>query len=295
MSKDKMLRALAFNGQVRIFVLNAKETIEEARKRHDMWHTSTAAMGRTIIGTLFLAANLKGNDQIAVRVDGSGPIGNMTIHGDTHGHVRGTIANPHVALPLNDKGKLDVSGGVGLPGTLSVSKYIEDMDPFTGQVPLVSGEIAEDFTYYMAASEQTPSSFGLSVLVDQDESVLEAGGFFIQVMPDAAEETIVALENQIGKLGRFSDLLRAGYSLEALLQEIVGENEYQILTYTDVNYYCPCSKEYYGEKLEIIDPLDLRAMIDEDQGAEVVCHYCGNKYQYNVEELEAIYTKATSN
>lgn len=292
--QDQLLRALAFNDQVRVFVLNARESVEEARQRHDSWHTSTAAMGRTMVGALLLAANLKGNDQLTVKIKGNGPMGQIYVNADANGYVRAFVDNPHVALPLNAQGKIDVAEGVGLPGSLIVSKYIEDLEPFQGQVELISGEIAEDFTYYMAVSEQTPSSIGLSVLIDTDESVLQAGGFFIQILPDAEEETISQLEATIEGMGRFSDLLQAGLSLEDLLKELVGPDNYKVLAVTDVNFNCPCSQAYYGEKLELISKDDMREIIDQDQQAEIVCHYCGNRYHYDEVELEEIYQRILS-
>ncbi|HFI0463277.1 TPA: Hsp33 family molecular chaperone HslO [Streptococcus suis] len=287
--KDQLLKALAYDGMVRVFVLDMTQTVQEAHLRHDTWHTSTAALGRTLVATALLAANLKGDDRLSVEVAGSGPSGRILADGDGQGHVRGYIQNPHVALELNAQGKLDVAGAVGLPGTLTVRKYIADSDhPFSGQVPLISGELAEDFTYYMALSEQTPSSIGLSVLVNPDESVAAAGGFMIQVMPGITEEVIVALEEKIASLGRFSDLLDQGKSLEELLEILVGKDNARILDRQDVSFTCPCSKDRFANSLKMIGNEELQAMIDEDQGAETVCHYCNEKYHFSIAELQAL-------
>lgn len=285
---DQLLKALAYDGQVRVFVLDATNTVNEARERHETWHTATAVLGRTLAATALLAANLKGTDRLSVEIIGEGPVGRIMADGDANGNVRGYVTNSKVALELNDKGKLDVAAAVGLPGTLVVRKYIGDSEPFSGQVPLVSGELAEDFTYYMALSEQTPSSIGLSVLVNPDETVAAAGGFMLQVMPGATDETIDALEKRIASLGRFSDELESSESIEALLDLLVGEGNAQILDYLPIKFLCPCTKERFAQGLQSIGRQEIEAMIAEDQGAEVVCHYCNNHYDFTEDELNAL-------
>ncbi|MBS4455296.1 Hsp33 family molecular chaperone HslO [Tuanshanicoccus lijuaniae] len=293
---DKILKALAFDGQVRVFVLDLTQSVDEAHRRHDTWHTATAALGRTLVATSLLASNLKGEDRLSVEILGEGPVGRIITDGDSMGNVRGYIQNPHVALELNSKGKLDVAGAVGLPGTLTVRKYITGTDePFSGQVPMISGELAEDFTYYMAISEQTPSSIGLSVLVNPDESVAAAGGFMIQVMPGATEETIDTLEQRINAIGRFSDLLDQKKPLEELLEILVGEDNSQILDKHEVAFYCPCSKERFANSLKMIGNSELQTIIDEDGQAETVCHYCNEHYHFSKEELQALLTVGESN
>lgn len=285
---DQLLKALAYDGQVRVFVLDATDTVNEARERHETWHTATAVLGRSLAATALLAANLKGTDRLSVEIIGEGPVGRILADGDAHGNVRGYVTNPKVALELNDKGKLDVAAAVGLPGTLVVRKYIGDSEPFAGQVPLVSGELAEDFTYYMALSEQTPSSIGLSVLVNPDETVAAAGGFMLQVMPGATDETIDALEKRIASLGRFSDELESSESIEALLDLLVGEGNSEILDYLPIKFLCSCTKERFAQGLQSIGRKEIEAMIAEDQGAEVVCHYCNNHYDFTEDELKAL-------
>lgn len=286
---DKILKALAFDGKVRVYVLDLTKGVEEARHRHDTWHTATAALGRSLVAASLLGSNLKGEDRLSVEILGEGPVGRIIVEGDAHGDVRGYVQNPHVALELNAKGKLDVAGAVGLPGTLTVRKYITGSDqPFSGQVPLVSGELAEDFTYYMALSEQTPSSIGLSVLVNPDETVAAAGGFMIQMMPGATEEVIVALEERINSIGRFSDLLDQGKPLEELLDILVGEENSQILDQHEIGFRCPCSKERFANSLMFVGEDEITAMIEEDHGAETVCHYCNNKYQFSEDDLRSI-------
>lgn len=289
---DKLIRALAFGGEVKVYVINARDTVEEARRRHDTWRTATAALGRTLIGTALLAANLKGSDQLTTEITGTGPLGRILATSDAKMNLRGFVNNPQVALDANEEGKIDVKGAVGLPGTLKISKQIANYDPYIGQVPLVSGEIAEDFTYYMAVSEQTPSSIGLSVLVDKGDVVSQAGGFMIQLMPDATEETISALEERIGQLGRISDLLNSGLSLEQLLDRLVGEGNSKILDSLDVRFNCHCTKERFADGIKLLGKEDIQELIDEDHGAEVVCHYCNEVYDFSEEELEALLSEA---
>lgn len=289
---DKLIRALAFDGEVKVYVINARDTVEEARRRHDTWRTATAALGRTLIGTALLAANLKGSDQLTTEITGTGPLGRILATSDAKMNLRGFVNNPQVALDANEEGKIDVKGAVGLPGTLKISKQIANYDPYIGQVPLVSGEIAEDFTYYMAVSEQTPSSIGLSVLVDKGDVVSQAGGFMIQLMPDATEETISALEERIGQLGRISDLLNSGLSLEQLLDRLVGEGNSKILDSLDVRFNCHCTKERFADGIKLLGKEDIQELIDEDHGAEVVCHYCNEVYDFSEEELEALLSEA---
>lgn len=286
--KDKLVKALAYDGQVRVFVLTATQLVRQAQEIHDTWHTATAAFGRTLVGTLLLSANLKGEDRLSVEITGQGPIGRIYCEGDAHGHVRGLLSEAHVALDLNADGKLDVAGGVGLPGILTIRKYIEGGQPFAGQVELVSGEIAEDFTYYMAVSEQTPSAIGLSVFVNPDESVRAAGGFMLQVMPGATEETIEALEGHLASLGRFSTLIDQGESIEDLLAALVVDATYKVLAEEPLSYQCDCTKEDFLARLKTIGRDDLKTILAEDGEAELVCHYCGTHYLVSREELEAL-------
>lgn len=285
---DRLSKILAYNKEVRIIVVEASETVRQAAQIHGTWHTATAAFGRTLVATLLLGSNLKGRGQVSVMIEGEGPVGRIVAETDGQGHVRGYLNNPEVALPLNKAGKLDVAGAIGLPGVLSVKKQMAGEKAFVGQVNLISGELGEDFTYYMAVSEQTPSSIGLSVLVNPDESVQAAGGFMVQVMPDAQEETIQSLETAIESLGQLAPIFESEDPLIELLQILSPQGDYQILDQQEVAFSCPCSKEKFGQALSLLSVEDLRAMIDEDQGAETVCHYCKTAYQFSKEELEAI-------
>lgn len=290
---DQLLTALAYEGQIRVLVLRATELVQQAQQRHDTWHTATAALGRTLAATLLLGANAKGEERISVEVAGSGPLGRIVCDSDGKGNVRGFVNEPHVALELNAQSKLDVAGAVGLPGLLTVRKLLGNKELFAGQVPLVSGELAEDFTYYMAVSEQTPSSVGLSVLVNADESVAAAGGFMLQVMPGATEETLTDLEQRLAGLARFSDLLASSKTLEELLGFLVGEANSEILEVLPVQFHCPYDKKYFEQGLLSIGREELEAMIEEDKGAEVVCHYCNDRYHFTEQELRDLLESAT--
>lgn len=290
---DSLIKALAYNNEIRVYVVDATDMVEEGRRLHDTWSTATAALGRTMIGTTLLGATLKNeNDALTVRVQGDGPIGHIIADSNMYGQTKAYVENPHISLELNEKGKLDVKGAVGTNGALTVSKDQGLKTPFTGQVPLISGELAEDFTYYMAVSEQTPSAFGLSVLVNPDESVRVAGGFMIQVMPDASDETIMALEQTIQQIPQISDELDKDRNLENILIQLVGEDNYNILEEMPVSFKCDCSKERFANAIVSLGKGEIQQMIDEDGGAEAVCHFCRKKYQYSAADLEKLKEQA---
>ncbi len=221
---DYLIKQISEDGQLRAYAVNATDVVTDAQEKHDTWSTSSAAFGRTIVGTLLLsAAGLKGDTKMTVRVEGDGPVGKIVVDGNAQGTVKGYVTNPHVNLPLNDKNKIDVKGGVGTTGTLSVTKDLGLKEPFTGQVPLVSGELGEDFTYYLAKSEQTPSAVGVSVFVNEDNSIGVAGGFMIQILPGADDRLIDILEARLKEMPLVSELLQQGMSPEEIITEIVGE------------------------------------------------------------------------
>jgi len=290
---DSLIKALAYNNEIRVYVVDATEMVEEAHQLHDTWSAATAALGRSMIGATLLSTTLKNEqDKLTVRIQGDGPLGYIVVDGNMHGEMKGYVQNPHVSLELNDKGKIDVKGAVGTEGMLAITKDQGLKNPFVGQVPLVSGELAEDFTYYMAISEQTPSSFGLSVLVNPDESVKAAGGFMIQVLPGASDETIDRIEETIQNLPPVSELIEQQTDLEELLVTLVGEGNYKRLDEVSVAFKCDCSKERFANAIQSLGKDEIQQMIDEDGGAEAQCHFCRNKYQYTVDELEALKTEA---
>lgn len=291
---DQLLRALAYNDQVSIFVVDASQAVSQAQKRHDTWHTATAALGRGLVATSLLAASLKGADRLNIQIKGSGPLGEINCEGDSQGALRGYVGQAHVALELNQARKIDVGRAVGLPGSLRVRKFSQSGESFTGQVALTSGELAEDFTYYLAASEQIPSAVGLSVLVNPDETVASAGGFLIQVLPGVEEETLQAIEDSLASLGNLSEIIDQATHLEELLAKLVGSDNYRVIHQQGVHFSCPCSKERFARAIVALPPADIQAMIDEDHQAEAVCHYCNTAYHYSQSELEDLLEQALS-
>lgn len=289
---DYLLKSVCYDGQIRVFTIDATETVAEAQRRHDTWSASSAALGRTMVGALLLGATVKGDEKLTVKVEGNGPTGHIVADSNGKGTVKGYIANPKVSLPLNEKGKIDVRGAVGTEGTLTITKDLGLKEAFSGQVPLISGELAEDFTYYMATSEQTPSAFGLSVLVDTDESIKAAGGFMIQVMPGATEETITAIEKAIENIPMVSRLMENGETPEGILDRLVGEGNAKVLDKMPISFECDCSKDRFAGAIVSLGKKEIDEMITEDHGAEAVCHFCGNKYHYSEQELEDLKANA---
>lgn len=282
---DYLVKALAYDGFVRAYAVNATETIAEAQRRHDTWNTASAALGRTMIGGLMLGATLKGEDKLTIKIDGNGPAGGIVVDSNGKGDVKGYIKNTHLSLPLNEIGKLDVRGAVGTEGMLTVIKDLGLKEPFSGQTPIVSGEIGEDFTYYLAVSEQIPSAVGVSVLVDTDDSIKTAGGFMIQIMPGAEDEVIDQIEERLKETTRISSLLDEGQTPEEILQRLLGTNDVEFLEKMPVQFKCDCSKEKFGAAIISLGPDEIQEMIDEDHGAEAVCTFCNNKYKYSEADL----------
>lgn len=285
---DYLVKAIAFNGQVRAYAICSTDTVEEARRRQDTWATASAALGRTITITAMMGAMLKGEDSNMIKIQGNGPLGAIIADGNAKGHVRGYVTNPHVDFDLNEKGKLDVSRAVGTEGSLSVVKDLGMKDYFTGEVPIVSGEISEDFTYYFATSEQIPSAVGAGVLVNPDHTILAAGGFLVQVMPGADEDVISRLEDQIQGFPAISSLIQQGYTPEQILERLFGEEEVKVLEKMPIEFRCKCSKERLANAIASLGAEEIQNMIDEDQGAEASCHFCNETYQFSVEELEEL-------
>lgn len=291
---DYLLKSICYDGEVRVYTIDATETVREAQQRHDTWSSSSAALGRTMVGALLLGATLKGEEKITVKVEGNGPVGHIVVDSNGKGEVKGYIANPKVSLPPNDSGKIDVRGAVGTQGSLTVTKDLGMKAAFSGQVPLVSGELGEDFTYYMANSEQTPAAFGLSVLIDTDDSIKTAGGFMIQVMPGATDETITKLEQSIASIPMVSHLMENGEKPEEILERLVGKGNAKILEKMPVSFKCDCSKDRFSRAIIALGSKEIDDMITEDQGAEATCHFCENHYHYTVEDLEALKESSTN-
>ncbi|ELK48366.1 Hsp33 family molecular chaperone HslO [Halobacillus sp. ACCC02827] len=289
---DYLVRAIAFDGQVRAFAVKSTDTVEEARRRQDTWATTSAALGRTLTVSSMMGAMLKGEDKLTVKVEGDGPAGPIVADANAKGEVRGYIKNPHVDFDLNEKGKLDVRRAVGTSGTLSIVKDLGMKDHFTGQVPIVSGEISEDFTYYFATSEQVPSAVGAGVLVNTDHTILASGGFIIQMMPGADEETTSLIEKRLSEMPAISSLVRDGKSPEEILYALLGEENVRVLDSMPIKFQCHCSRERVEMALSSLGNEEIERMIEEDKGAEAKCHFCNEEYHFGVDELEAL--KSTS-
>lgn len=292
--KDYLVRAIAFDGQVRAFATNTTETVGEAQTRHNTWPIVSAALGRSMTASVMMGAMLKGDDKITVKIEGNGPIGPMVIDADAKGDVRGFVTNPQVHFDLNEHGKLDVRAGVGTEGTLTVVKDLGLRDMFSGQTPIVSGEIAEDFTYYFASSEQVPSSVGLGVLVNPDNTVLAAGGFIIQLMPGCEDETIDEIEKRLSTIEPVSKMIEKGYTPEQILEAVLGEGNVRILSTLPVQFQCQCSKERFGAAIIGLGVGEIQEMIEEDGGAEAQCHFCLEKYYFTKQELEGFVNEIQS-
>jgi len=282
---DYLVKALAYEGFVRAYAVNATETVGEAQERHDTWNTSSAALGRTMIGALMLGAMLKGEDKMTVKIEGNGPAGAIVVDSNGKGEVKGYIKNPHISLPLNEIGKIDVRGAVGTEGMFTVIKDLGLKEPFSGQTPIVSGEIGEDFTYYLAVSEQIPSAVGVSVLVDTDDSIKTAGGFMIQIMPGASDEIIDQIEVRLKETARISTLLDEGQTPEEILQNLLATNDVEFLETMPVQFKCDCSKEKFASAIITLGAEQIQELIDQDHGAEAVCAFCNNKYKYSEADL----------
>lgn len=288
MTKDYIVKALAFDGQIRAYSALTTETVQEAQTRHYTWPTASAALGRTMTATVMMGAMLKGDQKLTVTLDGQGPIGKVIADADAKGNVRGYVTNPQTHFPLNDIGKLDVSRAVGTNGSLTVVKDVGMKDYFSGSSPIVSGEVGDDFTYYFAKSEQVPSSVGLGVLVNPDNSIKASGGFIIQVMPGAKDETITKLEDAINNMTPVSKLIDQGLSPEELLYEVLGEANVQILEELPTQFECNCGHDKFLNAIKGLGEAEINSMIEEDHGAEAECHFCRNKYEYSEAELQAL-------
>ncbi len=284
--KDEIVIAEALGGQVRIHAMRSAEMTEEARRAHDLWPTSCAALGRTMTVGALMASDLKRKDEhVMIRISGQGPAGTIRVQADGAGNVRGFLENPSVYISRED-GHLDVGKAVGTDGTLTVTKDMGLKEPFSGTVALVSGEIGDDFAYYYAVSEQTPSVVAVGVLVDTDYSVRTAGGMIIQLLPDASEETISAVEKTAALMRPMTEYMSTSMTVEEIIRELFPDAV--VLGRKDARWHCDCSRERFMDAMATLSEKDLDEMINEDHGAEVVCQYCSRKYQYSEEDLRTV-------
>ena len=285
--KDHIVRSTAADSQVRAFAITAGELVEEARKRHNTSPVATAALGRLLAGGAMMGSMMKNDtDMLTVKVRGNGPLGGITVTADSKTDVKGYVENPDVMLPPKN-GKLDVGGAVGI-GIMQVIKDMGLKEPYIGDTMLVTSEIAEDLTYYFASSEQVPSSVGLGVLMEKDNTVKCAGGFIIQMMPFAKEETIAQIEENLKNVTSVTELLDRGYTPEQILEELLGNVGLEITDTMPAQFTCNCSKERVEKAVASIGRKDIQEMIDEGKDIEVKCHFCNSAYNYTVEDLKRI-------
>lgn len=283
--KDYIVRATAADSQVRAFAITAGELVEEARRRHNTSPVATAALGRLLAGGAMMGSMMKNDtDMLTVKVRGNGPLGGITVTADSKANVKGYVENPDVMLPPKN-GKLDVGGAVGI-GIMQVIKDMGLKEPYVGDTMLVTSEIAEDLTYYFASSEQVPSSVGLGVLMERDNTVKCAGGFIIQMMPFAREETIAQIEENLKRVTSVTELLDRGFTPERILEELLGNVGLEITDTMPAKFTCNCSKERVEKAVVSIGRKDIREMIDEGKDIEVKCHFCNSAYNYTVEDLK---------
>ncbi|EOP79636.1 chaperonin [Bacillus cereus HuB4-4] len=283
--KDYLVKALAFDGEVRAYSVRTTNTVSEAQRRHDTWRTASAALGRSLTAGTMMGAMLKGDQKLTIKVEGNGPIGPILVDAHANGDVRGYVTNPHVDFEGTEQGKLRVYQAVGTEGFVTVIKDIGMREPFIGQSPIVSGELGEDFTYYFAVSEQTPSSVGVGVLVNGDDSVLAAGGFILQIMPGAQEETISFIEDRLQKIPHVSTLIERGLSPEELLYAVLGEDKVKVLETMDVQFNCTCSCERIESVLISLGKTELEQIREEEEETEVHCHFCNERYKFSKEDI----------
>lgn len=285
---DYIIRAIAANDQIRAFAAVTTETVETARKDHNTSPVATAALGRLLTAGAMMGVMMKGEkDILTLQIKAGGPLQGITVTADSKGRVKGYVGNPDVCIPANSKGKLDVAGAVGV-GFMNVIKDMGLKEPYIGQVALQTSEIAEDLTYYFATSEQVPSAVGLGVLMNKDNTVRQAGGFIVQLMPFAEESTIAKLEENVQKIQSVTSLLEEGHTPESLLEKVLEGFDVQINESIPTEFYCNCSKERVEKALISIGRKDLNEMIQEGKPVELNCHFCNSNYEFSVEELKEI-------
>lgn len=290
--KDYIVRATAAEGQIRAFAATTKETVERAREAHNTSPVATAALGRLLTAGAMMGVMMKGDkDMLTLQIKSGGPIAGITVTADSHGKVKGYVGNPNVVIPANSKGKLDVAGAVG-PGFLNVIKDMGLKEPYSGQTMLQTCEIAEDLTYYFATSEQIPSAVGLGVLMNRENTVRQAGGFIIQLMPFAQETVIAGLEKKLAEITSVTAMLEKGNTPEEILEILLGEFGLEINDTIETGFYCNCSKERVAKAVISIGKKELQEMIEEGEPIEVNCHFCNQHYQFSVEELKELLKKA---
>lgn len=285
-------RAIDSEGLVRVSFVDSRDIVQKAYEIHNTTPVATAALGRSITITALIGSGMKSKeDTVSTIIKGDGPLGSIVCTANGNGSVKGCVSNPYVDLPLKKNGKLDVGRAVG-KGTLSVTMDLGLKMPYVGQIPLVSGEIAEDFTYYFAKSQQIPTAVSLGVLVDTDYTVKQAGGLFVQIMPGCDDETIALIEKNVNELEPITTMLEKGYSSDLIIASVFAGLFFKYLDDTEYYYECDCSREKIEKALISLGEAELRDMIEKDHGAQVTCRFCPEVYEFNENELTALLNKA---
>ena len=285
---DIIVRATAANAQIRVFSAYTKDMVEEARKRHNTSPVCTAALGRLMTAASMMGSMLKSDkDILTLKIESDGPIEGVTVTADSKGFVKGYVGNPNVILPANKVGKLDVAGAVGV-GFLDVIKDLGLKEPYVGQTELQTGEIAEDLTYYFASSEQTPSSVGLGVLMNKDNTVKQAGGFILQLMPDVSEETIEKIEQNLSRISSVTTLLDEGKGPKEILEILCEGLDPKIIDIIPVGFKCNCSKERVSKALISVGKEELSKIVKEEDSINLHCDFCNTDYEFTKAELEEL-------
>ena len=287
--KDYLIRSMDKLGRIRVFVATTTDMVEKARTIHNTSPTATAALGRSLTASVLMSTMMKNEeDTLTFKIDGNGPGGNILVVSKNDGRVKGEIRYPQADLPSRKDGKLDVGGLVGKEGTMTVIMDLGLKEPYIGMSKLVSGEIAEDLAHYYAYSEQQPSVVSLGVLIDKDTSVKAAGGYIIQLLPGSTEEDIVLIEKVLEKIKPVSSLIDEGLSPEDILKTVLKDFEMEILEKKEIEYKCDCSKDKLEKIIRSLGKKEIEDIIKEDQGAEIVCHFCNTKYNFDEEDLRKI-------
>lgn len=291
-NQDRIKKFLALDGKVSISVIESTNLVEEARKIHDLTPTTTAALGRLITATALMGVDLKNEqDSISVQIKGDGPIGSMVAVSDSFPRVRAYLQNPHVELPLNENGKIDVGGAVGKAGYLNIIKDIGLKEPYIGIVPLTSGEIAEDFARYFVESEQKPTAIALGVLVDKN-GVSRAGGYILSLMPDASDDIVTKIEENIKKIPSISKILAENTNLDEIAKIITGDDNIELLEENIYpKYECNCSKEKFERGLISLGKTELEDILKDEKDTEILCHFCNKKYIFDKKTIKELVDK----
>ena len=289
--KNYLLKALAYDKQVRIYVVRCDNVLNNLAKRLNYYPSALAAVGRVMAFTTMMGGMLKLEETVTVKVDGDGPIGLIMAEADAHGNVRAYASNPHCHFEYNSANKLNVRETVGHTGLINVIKDLKLKEPFIGSVPIIDGELAKDFAYYLMISEQIPSVVSLGVLVNTNNLAKSAGGFIIQLLPNTKEEVIEAIEKKLNTLPTVSEMFQNGMSLEQI-GKMLADDTFEVVETTPVRFRCTCSKSRFSKGIISLGKDEIQDMIDKEHGANTVCHFCGKNYEFTEEELVQLQKKA---